>query len=216
MKIFIPTIGTRGDAQPYISLASGLQQAGAQVTLATHPAMRTLVESYGVNFEPAGPDIDIGKETAAILASSPNWKLGFMQVMRFTFRMLEQAHPDLLALCWGADLVIVSHTAAGSIEADELQLPTVSVTLFPQAIPVDEPFQPFFRRAIGAMAGAGMGLVMTLRSTRSARGPACPQWAGKGSPRKSVQGRRSRPPSAVLPARPGASSSCPSARPCQS
>lgn len=161
MKIVIPTIGTRGDVQPYVALALGLQRAGAQVTLATHPAMRTLVESYNVPFEPAGPDIDIEQETAAILARSPNWMLGFMRVMRFTFRMLEQAHADLLALCREADLVVVSHTAAGSIEADRLQLPTVSVTLFPQAIPLDESSQPLFRRAIAALAGAGMGLMMT-------------------------------------------------------
>jgi len=105
MKIVIPTIGTRGDVQPYIALALGLINAGHGVTLATHPTMRTLVESYDVAFSPIGPDIDIGQETALIRGHSPNWMIGFMRVMRFTFSMLEQVHPQLLELCRGADRV---------------------------------------------------------------------------------------------------------------
>lgn len=161
MKSIIPTIGTRGDVQPYIALALGLQASGHTVTLATHPYMRKLVESYGVTFAPIGPDIDIGQETAQMRANSPHWMVGFMRVMRFSFDMLEQAHADLLALCRGVDLVIVSHTAAGSIEADQLGLPTVSVTLMPQAIPVEDPEATFLQRGVMKVAGAGMGLMMS-------------------------------------------------------
>jgi sterol 3beta-glucosyltransferase len=66
MKILIPTAGSRGDVQTYIALAIGLQSAGNEVTVATHPFMCTLVELYGVPFAPIGPDIDIGHETAVI------------------------------------------------------------------------------------------------------------------------------------------------------
>lgn len=161
MKIIIPTIGSRGDVQPYIALALGLQGAGHAVTLATHPAMCKLVDSYGVQFAPVGPDIDIGHETAIIRGRSPNWLTGFMRVMRFSFTMLEQIHPDLLKLCRGVDLVIVSHTAAGSIEADKLGIPAVSVTLMPHAIPVNDPHDPFIKRLLPKVAGMGMGLIMT-------------------------------------------------------
>lgn len=160
MKITIPTIGTRGDVQPYIALSLGLLKAGHTVTLASHPCMRGLVESYGVDFAPIGPDIDIGYEAAMIRANAPHFLIGFMRVMKFTFAMLEQAHPGLLELCRGADLVIVSHSAAGSMEADKLGLPTVSVTLIPQAIPVKDPKDSFIKRAILNFAGAGMGLMM--------------------------------------------------------
>lgn len=161
MRIIIPTIGTRGDVQPYIALALGLMRAGHTVTLATHPTMRGLVESNGVHFAPMGPDIDIGYETAVIRGHSPNWMVGFMRVMKFSFSMLELSHTDLLELCRGADLVIVSHSAAGSMEADKLGLPTISVTLMPQAIPVNDPKEPFLKRAVMKLAGAGMGLLMT-------------------------------------------------------
>ncbi len=161
MKIIIPTIGTRGDVQPYIALSLGLQKAGHTVTLASHPCMRTLVESYGVNFAPIGPDIDIAHETAIIRGKSPHWMIGFMRVMKFSFSMLEQAHLDLLALCREMDLVIVSHTAAGSIEADQLKKPTISVTLMPEAIPANDPKDSFVKKMIMKVAGAGMGLMMT-------------------------------------------------------
>lgn len=161
MNIIIPTIGTRGDVQPYIALSLGLQKAGYVVTLASHPCMRTLVESYGVGFAPIGPDIDIAHETAIIREKSPHWMIGFVRVMKFSFSMLEQAHPDLLALCRDVDLVIVSHTAAGSIEADQLGKPTISVTLMPEAIPANDPKDSFVKKMIMKVAGAGMGLMMT-------------------------------------------------------
>lgn len=161
MKIIIPTIGTRGDVQPYIALALGLTQSGHSVTLATHPTMRGLVESYGVSFAPIGPDIDIGHEAAVIRGHSPNWMIGFMRVMKFSFAMLEQAYPELLELCRPADLIIVSHTAAGSIEAAKLGRPTVSVTLMPQAIPANDPKASWITRGLMKVAGAGMGLMMT-------------------------------------------------------
>ncbi|HHY89125.1 MAG TPA: glycosyltransferase family 1 protein [Chloroflexi bacterium] len=161
MRILMPTIGTRGDLQPYVALALGLQARGHRPTLATHPLFRSLVESYCLDFAPIGPDIDLGREVAIIRGRSPNWVAGFLRVMRFTFSMLEQAYPDLLALARQTDLMVVSHTAAGSIEADALDLPRVSVTLMPQAIPAPDPQAPLWKRALGGLAGAGMGLVMT-------------------------------------------------------
>jgi UDP:flavonoid glycosyltransferase YjiC (YdhE family) len=161
MKIILPTIGTRGDVQPYIALALGLLKAGHTITLATHPCMRGLIESYGVEFAPMGPDIDIGHEAALIRANAPHFMVGFMRVMKFSFAMLEKSHADLLEICRGADLILVSHSAAGRMEADKLGQPTVSVTLMPEAIPVKDPKDSYLKRALMGLAGAGMGLLMT-------------------------------------------------------
>jgi UDP:flavonoid glycosyltransferase YjiC (YdhE family) len=161
MKFIIPTIGTRGDVQPYIALAIGLMNRKHDVTLVSHPCMRGLVESYSVPFAPMGPDIDIGREAALIRGKSRNWILGFKRVMDFSFSMLEQSYPDLLLLCRQADMVIVSHSAAGSMEADALDLPRVSVTLMPQAIPANDPHSPLITRAIMKAAGLVMGSMMT-------------------------------------------------------
>jgi len=161
MKIIIPTIGSRGDIQPYIALAIGLKNKGHVVTIASHPAMRNLVESYGVDFASMGPDIDIGHETAIIRGHSPNWIIGFMRVMKVSFAMLERSHSDLLELCRKVDLVIVSHTAAGSMEADKLGLTSISVTLMPQAIPVNDPKTSLVTRGLMKLVGFGMGYLMT-------------------------------------------------------
>lgn len=161
MKFIIPTIGTRGDIQPYIALALGLTRRNHLVTLATHPCMRHLVESYGIPFAAMGPDIDIGYEAAKIRGRSKNWMLGFKRVMDFSFSMLEQSYVDLLPLCRQADVVIVSHSAAGSMEADALDLPRVSVTLMPQAIPANDLHASWFTRALTKAAGLVMGSMMT-------------------------------------------------------
>jgi UDP:flavonoid glycosyltransferase YjiC (YdhE family) len=186
MKYIIPTIGTRGDVQPYIALASRLQEVGHQAVIATHPCMRGLVEAYGVPFAPIGPDIDIGHQAAVIRAHAPHWMIGLMRVMRFTFAMLEQSHADLLTLCRQVDVVIVSHTAAGSMEADQLSLPKISVTLFPQAIPVRDPAEPLLKRTIGALAGWGMGLVMSRPLDRIRRRAGLPPMGPEGITSKTL------------------------------
>ena len=77
MKTVIPTIGSRGDVQPFIALTQGLARAGHAVTLASHPIMRTLVEVHGVTFAPIGPNIDLGQKVADIRLRSRHVVEGF-------------------------------------------------------------------------------------------------------------------------------------------
>lgn len=161
MRILIPTIGTRGDIQPYIALGQGFIKDGHQVTIASHPLFRGLVESYGLDFGSIGPDIDLGIETARIRGNARSLDGGFLRVMRFSFDMLDQSHADILHLAEKTDRIVVSHSAAGSIEADQLGIPYASATLFPQAIPANDPNQSIIYRLVSKAIGAAMGLVMT-------------------------------------------------------
>jgi UDP:flavonoid glycosyltransferase YjiC (YdhE family) len=52
MKILITTLGSRGDVQPYLALAVGLQRAGHQVTLAAPQTFAAWIQSYGVAVAP--------------------------------------------------------------------------------------------------------------------------------------------------------------------
>jgi len=169
MRIVIPTIGTRGDVQPYIALALGLQNAGHRVTLASHPVMEPLVRPHGVDFRPIGPDVDVGRAAAAIRGRSRNWLLGLIRVMQFTLSVIEQASPEVLALCREADLVVVTHSFAGGAEADRLGRPTVSVTLQPQAIPAADSSRSILRRTAGSIAAGAMGLLMARPYNRLRR-----------------------------------------------
>jgi UDP:flavonoid glycosyltransferase YjiC (YdhE family) len=131
--------------------------------------MRGLVEAHGVTFAPIGSDVDIGKTAVAIRGRSRNWLLGFIRVMQFTVSIIEQASPDVLALCEDADGVIVSHSFAGAAEADKLGKPTVSVTLQHQAIPTPNPAAPLVQRMMAALAGRAMGLMMVRPYNRLRR-----------------------------------------------
>jgi UDP:flavonoid glycosyltransferase YjiC (YdhE family) len=117
--------------------------------------MKRLVESYGVAFAAIGPDIDLAREAADIRLRSRNLAVGLVRGMRFGLNMVERSHADILSLCREADLVVVSaQSAAGKNEADLLDLPYLSVTLMPWAIPWDDPERPLFKRvAYGTFDG---------------------------------------------------------------
>jgi sterol 3beta-glucosyltransferase len=52
MRITILTLGTRGDVQPYLALALGLQQAGHSVTLGTSRDFTDLIRARGLAVAP--------------------------------------------------------------------------------------------------------------------------------------------------------------------
>jgi sterol 3beta-glucosyltransferase len=162
MRILIPTIGSRGDVQPFIALAQGLLRAGHTVTLASHPVMKALIESYCVPFAAIGPDIDLAREAAAIRRRSRNVAMGLIRMMRFGFDMLERSHDDILTLCQKADLVVVpTAVAAGKNEAELLNLPYLSVTLMPWAIPWSDPDRPLLKRAVYGVMDGLISLITT-------------------------------------------------------
>ena len=186
MRVLIPAIGTRGDVQPLLALAQGLIQAGHPVTLASHPVMKTLVETHGVPFAPIGPDIDLGEEVAAIRTRSRNTAAGLVRGMRFSFDILERSHADILAHCRGANLVVVpAQSAAGKNEAELLDLPYLSVNYVPWGIPWDDPGRPLYKRvAYGAIDGL-IGMITTRPLNRMRRQQGLPPVGpeGFGSPR---------------------------------
>jgi sterol 3beta-glucosyltransferase len=183
MKIIVATIGSRGDVQPYINLCQGLQKAGHEVTLSTNPTLCPLGASHGVKVVPVGPAVDMGAEGARLMAGSfGNMWIGMIRVMALAGRLVQEAYPDVLDVCRGADLVISSDTGSGIVEADKLGKPWASVTLQPGRIP-DANVQPSlltkmlwnvmgmlfmaptnrFRKKVGAPPLADLSSVMSKR-----------------------------------------------------
>jgi len=128
-KIAMFTMGTRGDVQPYIFLSRGLIKKGYDVTLGTHPCWKRLVEESNIHFEPVGPDIDIEKEAAIIRGKNSNPVLSMLKTMNFVFKIIQNSSKEIYEICKGKDLIIVSHSQMGAVEADLLGIPTVNVTL---------------------------------------------------------------------------------------
>jgi sterol 3beta-glucosyltransferase len=154
MKIAVATIGSRGDVQPYVNLCQGLQAAGHDVRLATNPTLCALADAHGVTSNAVGPAVDMGAIGARLMAESFNnmW-LGMIRVMQFGARLIEQAYPDVLRVCQGADLVVVSDTGCGIAEAQKLGLPWISVTLQPARIPVPNPHPTWVDRLVWPWLG---------------------------------------------------------------
>ena len=148
-KIAMFTMGTRGDVQPYIYLSKGLMRAGYEVTLGTHPCWKNLVESYGVHFEPVGPDIDIEKETTIIRGKSKNAIMSILKTMNFIMKIIEGSSREVYKICEGKDLIVVTHSQMGAVEANVLGIPTVNVTLQTEMIGEKLRKQKFGERLIG-------------------------------------------------------------------
>ena len=148
-KIAMFTMGTRGDVQPYIYLSKGLMKAGYDVTLGTHPCWRELVESFGVHFEPVGPDIDIEEETSIIRGKSKNAVMSILKTMNFIMKIIEGSSKEVYEICKGKDLIIVTHSQMGAVEAGVLGIPKVNVTLQTEMIGEKLRKQKFGEKLIG-------------------------------------------------------------------
>ena len=61
LAIAMLVCGTRGDVQPFLALALGLQKDGHRVRLATHAIFKDYVESYGIEFFPMGKPLHMCK-----------------------------------------------------------------------------------------------------------------------------------------------------------
>lgn len=148
-KIAMFTMGTRGDVQPYIYLSRALMRAGYDVTLGTHPCWRNLVEGAGVHFEPVGPDIDIEEETTIIRGKSKNGITSILKTMKFIMKIIEGSSNEVYKLCEGKDLIVITHSQMGAVEADVLGIPTVNVTLQTEMIGEKLRKQKFGEKLIG-------------------------------------------------------------------
>ncbi len=148
-KIAMFTMGTRGDVQPYIYLSKGLMRNGYDVVLGTHPCWRGLVEEAGIHFEPVGPDIDIEKVTTIIRGQSKNAMMSLLKTMNFIMKIIEGSSEEVYEICKGKDLVIVTHSQMGAVEAGVLGIPKVNVTLQTEMIGEKLRKQKFGEKLIG-------------------------------------------------------------------
>jgi UDP:flavonoid glycosyltransferase YjiC (YdhE family) len=136
MKIVISTFGVRGDVQPYLALAVGLQAAGHRVTLATSLNFSAWIESYGVRTHPTSFNFQetMQQPEAQAVVQGKN----FARQMRLLRAAMSQS-PEAQDSAWDAiadaDLVIQSPTGTGALEA-------ASQRAIPVAFASPVPFTP--------------------------------------------------------------------------
>lgn len=138
MNITLLTYGSRGDVQPFLALAVGLQKAGHTPTLAAPARFASLVSNYPVNFQPLAGDPeelsrafnDAGSNTLRMVMSMRDHVLGIApQVVR-----------QALVASQNAQLLIHSFafTVGGHSLARHLQIPDLSLQAFPMFAPTGD------------------------------------------------------------------------------
>lgn len=116
------TVGSRGDVQPYIALARGLQKEGHRVRIATHAEFGKWIESFSIEFCEIGGD---PAELMKICIENGTFTLAFVRESVTKFRGWLD---DLLLSCWhacqGTDVIIESPSAIAGIHiAEALRIP---------------------------------------------------------------------------------------------
>ena len=135
MHISLLTYGSRGDVQPFVALALGLQQAGHSVRLAAPHRFADFAAEYGVPFAPLPGDPE------AMSAAFNDAKGNILAIIRamngYVSRIAPQVAEAAFAACDDADLIVHSFlftTGAHSL-ARARGLPDVSVQFFPVFAP---------------------------------------------------------------------------------
>lgn len=134
MKVFVFTLGTRGDVQPYVALGCGLKDAGHRVTLCTSSRFQEFVTDYGLEFGQFNDEflklIDSAAGQDAMENTASFWEL--IKTARKLDRASARMQPLILEDGWKAaraadpDLVIFHPKAYGGLHfAEKLGVPAV-------------------------------------------------------------------------------------------
>lgn len=144
MNIFINTLGSRGDVEPYVALGQGLRAAGHHVTVCTVARFKPFVTEHGLAYGYMNDEVMAlaeSEDVREIMGNTTNaWgavramvklagRVGPLQRMMLedSWRAAEAANPDL----------ILFHPKAygGTHFAEKLGIPAVLAPTLPQFVP---------------------------------------------------------------------------------
>jgi UDP:flavonoid glycosyltransferase YjiC (YdhE family) len=136
MRLTLITIGSRGDIQPFIPLAAGLQQAGYAVRVATHGPYEGFVRGHGLDFAPlvGNPQELMAAEGGLSWLETGRNPVAFLQRLRdLALSLMEQLGRDCWAACQDADAVLFSTLGffTGVPIAEKLGVPGIATYLQP-------------------------------------------------------------------------------------
>jgi sterol 3beta-glucosyltransferase len=143
LRITILTLGSRGDVQPFLALAAGLQRTGYSVRVASHAIFESLIRGYGVDFA-------LVRFNPRDVVNDPEVQRAKSNILRFILtvrRFVGPAYLDVFEDFWqasqDAEAIIASPTASNAFDcAQALQVPLILGLLQP-LIPTRE-FSSFF------------------------------------------------------------------------
>ncbi|WP_022836746.1 glycosyltransferase [Salisaeta longa] len=182
MNVFVATIGTRGDVQPYIALAEGLHRAGHAVTVCTSTRYASLVTERGLSYGRLSDDLVALVETPegrTAIAGAGGEIYGIRALIGLIQRSLK-IQRDLQSDGWAAaqeanpDVIVYHPKMAIALHyAERLGIPAVLAPLFPIFLPTGAYPNPGFprfqfgRRLTAAYNRATHRLVLAVVSAAS-------------------------------------------------
>jgi sterol 3beta-glucosyltransferase len=110
MHYAILTYGSRGDVQPFIALALGLQKKGHRVTLAAPENFKNFVEGYGVDFFSLHGNVEelLHTPAAVKLLKAGNSFTVVRHLQKSSDSSRPKINEGLLKLCGEADALVTS------------------------------------------------------------------------------------------------------------
>ncbi len=134
MRVLLSTIGSRGDVQPLVALASELGMLDQEVRMCVPPDFRDQIESLGI------PVVPIGPELRKLTASSPPAALGPISPelrRQMAEGTVAAQFETVAAAAQGCDIIVAAtalQIAARSV-AERMGIPYVFATYCPAVLP---------------------------------------------------------------------------------
>jgi sterol 3beta-glucosyltransferase len=115
MRLCILTLGSRGDVQPYVALARGLDAAGYRTALCSAPMFRSFVESAGVewrSFDTGDPrELIHSPQARELVRGMANPLRMVRELMKLLEPLLEKGYTEACQNTEDADAILVAPTA---------------------------------------------------------------------------------------------------------
>jgi len=134
MRVLLSTIGSRGDVQPLVALASQLRTLGQEVRLCVPPDFCDWIEGLGMPVTPIGPDLR--KATSASVPAKPA-PLSAEQRRQMIEGTVATQFETIAAAAQGCDIIVGAtalQIAAPSI-AEKMGIPYVFAAYCPIVLP---------------------------------------------------------------------------------
>lgn len=135
MKITLLTYGSRGDVQPFVSLAVGLQKAGHTPCLAAPQRFAEFVGLHNIPFAPLPGDPE--EISARFNDAGQNPVRSIRAISDYIFKIAPEVSQAAVVACAQADLIVHGFlfTAGGHTLACQRGIPDISVQTFPMFAP---------------------------------------------------------------------------------
>jgi vancomycin aglycone glucosyltransferase len=134
MRVLLSTIGSRGDVQPLVALASQLRALGQEVHLCVPPDFRDWIDSLGFRVTPIGPELRKATASSPPATPAPPSPERRRQLAE---ESVATQFETIAAAAQGCDIIVAAtalQIAARSV-AETLRIPYVFAAYCPAVLP---------------------------------------------------------------------------------